>query len=223
MSGKVSDYTMEELSNRLVLCVCNYEANESSLINFPIVRKGGLALYVQVATPDSQIIDGMYVSWLNVTNDRMNAWGITKDVLFEIASSSSKKLLSVDITRKSDNYDFVVINNKFSYIGSSALFYEGSEMLDGICEDLSCDNLTLLTLGPNQVVVLDKDKYSNNEFEELLGSVREELSVSLPNGETLFPDYFEYSKGSGVIKDVANNTMFETNVKEESIMKTLHR
>ena len=231
MSNRISDYTMEDLADRLMLTVCNYDLCSDSLVNFPHIRKGGLALYVQVATPSSKNIDGMYTSWLTVTNDRLNAWGISKEVLFDLAASSSSKLnpgfvVSIDSFLKNDTGlnigdelpNGLIISNQFNFNGSASIFYDES-LLKKACEMLEADSLTLFPVDVNQIFVFSDKSYDSNEKNE----IRNMITEAIDEADRIVPDWLEYHLKDNQIADYSNNTCFEPSVRDESVVNTRHR
>ena len=230
MSNKITDYTMEDLADRLLLTVCNYESCAEALGNFPHLRKGGLALYVQVATPGSKNAEGMYTSWLTVTNDRLSAWGISKKDLFEIAASSSEKLNPGQFVKLEEFVDlsdglFVgnelpsayIITNKFNYNGAASIFYSEGILRD-LCEEMDTDKLTLFPYDGNLFFVLSNDSYdfyTRTEFQKMIFEYLDE-------NDRLFPQWLEYNAEIGNIADLTDNTTFFPNVTDEIYYKN-HR
>ena len=87
---KIADMTVQDLSERLLIAVINYDESADRLLNFPHIRKGSFAVLTQLCVGDKNL-SGHYSTCLTVTNDMLNGWGISKNELFQMASENSVK------------------------------------------------------------------------------------------------------------------------------------
>lgn len=134
---KISDYSSEEIASRLSLSIMNFEKNKEYLENFPYIKKGEFAFVAQFCVGD-QTIYGLYPSCLTVTNEILNKWGYSKDVLFSLAGDNAAKLFPSKI-EKIDDYQYT-ITNSMGFNGAAALFYDTDsviEQLQQICDGLA--------------------------------------------------------------------------------------
>lgn len=134
---KISDYSSEEIAARLSLSIMNFEKNKDYLDNFPYIKKGEFAFVAQFCVGD-QTVYGLYPSCLTVTNEILDKWGYSKDVLFSLAGDNAAKLFPSKI-EKIDDYQYT-ITNSMGFNGAAALFYDTDsviEQLQQICDGLA--------------------------------------------------------------------------------------
>lgn len=165
---KISEMNREELAGRLILSVLNAEDSKERLLNFPHKIKGDFALVSQLCLGDRNI-EGQYTSCITVTNDILNNWGITKDEMFDMAATNSRRMFPVLVEPienlvggmsegekslfKADGINLpncYVITNKQFYNGAAAMFYE-PDVFDRLAARLKTDNLYLLPSSTNHI------------------------------------------------------------------------
>lgn len=154
---KISDYSSEEIAARLSLSIMNFEKNKDYLDNFPYIKKGEFAFVAQFCVGD-QTVYGLYPSCLTVTNEILDKWGYSKDVLFSLAGDNAAKLFPSKI-EKIDDYQYT-ITNSMGFNGAAALFYDTDsviEQLQQICDDLAdydeSSNLVVYPMSSNSLCV----------------------------------------------------------------------
>ncbi|MDD3414210.1 MAG: DUF5688 family protein [Lachnospiraceae bacterium] len=193
---KISDMTIDDLSERLILAVINYNDSAERLLNFPHIRKGSFAVLTQLCMGDKNI-NGMYTTCLTVTNDMLNGWNISKEDMFDMATTNSKNLfpaisepvvsfLSGEGVQKflDDNFDFskiVVLSNKSFYNGVATIFYE-SDALEKISKALDSNKIYIMASSVNHMYCIPEnaglnEKELQNIFKELSGAVEENEKI----------------------------------------------
>lgn len=193
---KIADMTMEDLSERLILSVINYNESAERLLTFPHIRKGSFAVLAQLCMGEKNI-NGLYTTCLTVTNDMLNGWNIGKDNLFKMAAANSQKLfpaisepivsfLSSEGVRKflEDDFDIskvIVLSNESFFNGAAALFYE-SDILDRIAKELNSGKMFIMASSVNHMYCIPENAGLSEEalqdiFKELSGVVEESKKI----------------------------------------------
>lgn len=231
---KIADMTMEDLSERLILSVINYNESAERLLNFPHIRKGSFAVLTQLCMGDKNI-NGMYTTCLTVTNDMLNGWNIGKDDLFAMASANSQKLfpvisepianiLSSEGVRKflEDDFDIsnvMVLSNESFYNGAAALFYE-SDALDRIAKELNSGKVYILASSVNHMYCIPANAGLS---EDALQDIFKELSGVVEENEKLCDSILTYDSSQKMISEAggaAYNLSLNT---EQNAIQNNHR
>lgn len=209
---KISDMTTDDLSERLILSVINYNESAERLFNFPHIRKGSFAVLTQLCMGDKNI-NGMYTTCLTVTNDMLNGWDIGKENLFAMASENSQKLfpvisvpvesiLSSEGVRKflDDDFDIsnvIVLSNESFYNGAATLFYE-PDALDKIANELASEKINIMASSVNHMYCIP----ANAGFsEEALQDIFKELSGVVEENEKLCDSILTYDSTLKMINE----------------------
>ncbi len=208
---KISEMTTNELKERLILEIINYQESADRLFNFPFIRKGSFAILPQLCMGDKSLV-GHYTTCLNVTNDMLSSWNIDKAELFQMAVENTAKEFPVRVDPITDymNSDEIrvvledsfdiskiyVMSNEMYFNGATVMFYQDS--LEHITQSLDTENLYILPLRENYVNKMPIDKgMQENE----LAALSKEMSKVLENENRLCDNL--------VIYDAADKTITE--------------
>lgn len=231
---KISDMTIDDLSERLILSVINYNDSVERLLNFPHIRKGSFAVLTQLCMGDKNI-NGMYTTCLTVTNDMLNGWNINKEDLFDMASTNSKKLfpaisepvvsfLSGEGVKKflDDSFDIskiVVLSNQSFYNGVATLFYE-SDALDKISKTLDSNKIYIMASSVNHMYCIPDNAGLN---EEALQNIFKELSGVVEENEKICDSILIYDAAQRKISEIGGQS-YDLSLKTEQYnIQSSHR
>ena len=167
---KISEMTTNELKERLILEVINYQESADRLFNFPFIRKGSFAILPQLCMGDKSLV-GHYTTCLNVTNDMLSSWNIDKAELFQMAVENTAKEFPVRVDPITDymNSDEIrvvledsfdiskiyVMSNEMYFNGATVLFYQDS--LDHITQSFDTEKLFIMPVSVNYVYCMPID------------------------------------------------------------------
>ena len=156
---KISEMTTNELKERLILEIINYQESADRLFNFPFIRKGSFAILPQLCMGDKSLV-GHYTTCLNVTNDMLSSWNIDKAELFQMAVENTAKEFPVRVDPITDymNSDEIrvvledsfdiskiyVMSNEMYFNGATVMFYQDS--LDHITQSFDTEKLFIMRL-----------------------------------------------------------------------------
>lgn len=215
---KIADMTVEDLSERLLIAVINYEESADRLLNFPYVRKGSFAVLTQLCVGDKNL-SGHYSACLTVTNDMLNGWGISKNDLFQMASENSVKqfpavLLPItDFLPEHENifleesFDIskvYVLSNDTFFNGAVALFYP--DMVKQLMNTLQSEKIYIMPSSINHMYcVPEGNGISLDELKDIFG----ELSGLIENKFKLNDEIIVYDAQSNKLQEV-NGEYFDT-------------
>lgn len=208
---KISEMTTNELKERLILEVINYQESADRLFNFPFIRKGSFAILPQLCMGDKSLV-GHYTTCLNVTNDMLSSWNIDKAELFQMAVENTAKEFPVRVDPITDymNSDEIrviledsfdiskiyVMSNEMYFNGATVMFYQDS--LDHITQSFDTEKLFIMPVSVNYVYCMPID---NGMQENELAALSKEMSKVLENENRLCDNL--------VIYDAADKTITE--------------
>lgn len=205
---KISDYSSEEIASRLSVSIVNYEKNKEYLENFPYIRKGDFAFVTQFCVGD-QTINGLYPSCLTVTNEILDKWGYSKEVLFSLAEDNAAKLYPSKI-EKIEDYQYT-ITNSLGFNGAAALFYDSEtvmEQLRQICNNLpECDkesDIVVYPMSSNSLCVTIPKRNDELQYIDL-----EQINQQLEDVKKSFGEE-SFSLGQQVLGLDLNKEMLKT-------------
>lgn len=212
---RVSDLDIQEIASRLVLTVGNYNINKDNLGSYLYVIKGDIVILCDLCIGEKNQ-DGLYTSSLTVTNELLNKWNISKEMLFSMAVTNGKKIMSPYIEPKGliAGMEFNhIITNKYHFNGASSIFYDYS-LLDNIGDDL-----LLFPASTNEIYALHIPD-NNNEFISDINEIYQEYKESTNAGLTSSVLIYDKSVGH-VLKDVEGNTFnldLKSSIEDEYIV-----
>lgn len=187
---RILDMTNEDLAERLLIEVVDYKDSKANLLNFPYVKKGSFAVLAQLCVGEKNL-DNNYSSVLSVTNDMLNAWGITKQEMFDMAVENSTSLFPAVVRDVSDFVDLnsidgffddfdlsnvKILSNVSYFNGASVMFYPN--ILDRVCEEFvpHANELYILPSSVNHLYVLPFNEHiSQTELDEIFQSMSEKV------------------------------------------------
>lgn len=215
---KIADMTGQDLSERLLIAVINYDESADRLLNFPHLRKGSFAVLTQLCVGDKNL-SGHYSTCLTVTNDMLNGWGISKNELFQMASENSVKQFpavlqpitdfvkgseSVFLEEAFDISRIRVLSTETYFNGAAAMFYPG--MLERIAESLQCEKYYIMPSSVNHMYCIPEG--NGITLDELKG-VFKELSKLIEDKSRLCNDILVYDTNKNKLQEM-DGTTFDT-------------
>lgn len=231
---KISDMTIDDLSERLILSVINYNDSAERLLNFPHIRKGSFAVLTQLCMGDKNI-NGMYTTCLTITNDMLNGWNVSKENLFEMASTNSQNLFPVILEPvvsflsdegvqqfMDDNFDIskiVVLSNKSFYNGVATLFYE-SEALDKIARAFDSEKVHIMASSVNHMYCIPENVGLS---EESLQNIFKELSGAVEEKEKVCDSILTYDSTQKKISEIGGHSYNLSLKADQNVIQKSHR
>lgn len=217
----------EDLKDRLIISAVNFSDNSEKLKNIPHRRVEDFAVLVQLLAGEKNQ-NGEYKSYLTVTKDLQDKWGISESDLFEMAKKNSERLFpirtyalwkyamdsAIGPSQETDpygafrgdlyweQYNFgCVITNEQCFNGAATLFYEG--ILDVLNEYANGRDIMVLPAGVNEVYCLPVDFL---EGSDKLAECREILADFLNEAGRegcLSQEVFRFDAAERVLKNVS--------------------
>lgn len=184
----------EGLEARLMLSVTGYEKNKDKLSGLPYIRRGEIAITVQMCIGEKK--DGKYLSCIPVTEKMLGEWEVSKEDLFEKASENSKKMMPgmvkplKEFAEMTEDFlypdgnavpDAFILTNAMHFNGAAALFYH-ADILTDLGKQINKNDFALLPTGQNEMICIAVDsKDLLREYQVLF----EEFSREQPEGECI--------------------------------------
>lgn len=220
---KISEMTTNDLAERLIIEVINYEESADRIFNFPFIRKGSFAILPQLCIGDKNLA-GHFTTCLNVTNDMLNNWNISKEEMFQLAAKNTAKEFPVSVEPITEymNSDEVrifledcfdiskiyVMSNETYFNGASAMFYPDS--LDQTAHSFDTEKLFILPISVNYVYCMPID---NGISEDELAAISKEVAKVLEKENRLCDNLVVYDSVHKTVEEYGGDTysvMFDT-------------
>lgn len=191
-------FDYEQVKNRLIFKVVNFEKNKDLLEQIPYERVMDLAIIFCCIVN----IDNEGGSTIIVRNEHLAMWKVTKDEVFEMAKNNTPILLPARI-RKMDELlelDFeslgipsimlVMSNNKMLF-GAGTIFYDG--VLQEIAQ-MKNSNLYVLPSSVHEVIVIATRDY--DDIESLKAMVVDVNATGVEPEDVLSDSVYVYNKST---------------------------
>ena len=185
MPGRIDVSLLENYENvkkHFVISLINAGRNAEMLENTPAIRWKDLAIVAKITVDIDQ-----ERGTINVTNDMVKRWGVSKETLFADAIKYSEKnnpakvismskmlglLSSNEELGFSEEPAMYVVTNENGVGGASVMLYEG--VLENLSNTLGGVNLYILPSSVHEVIAVDTKEPSARELQQMVKSVNAE-------------------------------------------------
>lgn len=213
-------YNWELAKEHLLIQVVNAQSNQEMLTQIPYVMKEDLALTYRIMLSGNEDTGASIL----VDNIMLEAWGVSKEELYESAMENSKvmapervmcmedmlknmmKYVPDDVSpegielNESDNDFMFVITNKQQFYGASAVFYGNS--LEELAKKMKSD-LYILPSSIHEMLVVSAKDHDASELADIVQTVNANV---VTKEEQLSDHVYHYDPVSKEIK-LADTTM----------------
>lgn len=219
----------EDVRDRLILSVINYDSNRDNIEDFPYMKRGDFAILMQLLAGE-QNQEGQYTAYLTVTKDMQEKWSIPERELFEMARDNSRRLFPPKILDLMEFAEacpdairpdgtaapkgFVLTNEKY-FNGAATLFYE-PHVLDDISERMGGKDVMVFPAGANEIYCLPAD---SPESLEACREIFETFVKEMDRSGYLSRDVLRFVASEGSLRTISGNevdlTLQPVNASEE--------
>lgn len=199
----------EQVKERVVLQLVNYDKNEELLKSIPHKRYFDLAVIFRyyIGLKDEKMVTSI------LQNHNFEEWGITVDELFDAALENSVRLLpaakgrldhmvldseSIEMVYELENRmlpHIYVLSNTYGITGAAVLLYP--EELEKMSELLQSD-LIILPSSVHEVLVVEDDGHI--ELSVYLNMVRSVNQEDVPEEDILSDNIYVYRRGTKILE-----------------------
>ena len=194
--SNITDYDL--IKDYLFIRVCNLEQNE--LKDMPHTAIGDLAItyHIVIKSSDTQICSA------KITNNLLNAYGITLDQLHEDARMSSPKMIPPhvqtlesmilgipdEVVERNSNVKMYIVTNEHNSDGAAAIFYP--ELLNSLSAKLDSSLYVIPSSVDECIVIAENKNVKPKDLKEMLYIVNR--SDALSEDKFLSDTVYHYDK-----------------------------
>lgn len=176
-------FDFENVKDKIVYKLVNYEQNEALLKEIPYVPYLDLAITFYLLLDINQ--NG--VASMMIYNETLAMWGIDSETLFSYAKENTPKLLPVSIQSMTSvmneinpelvpvDFDagMLILSNTYSYLGAGCILYDNILKKLGDCLR---ENFYILPSSTHECIILPQSKaLSNLELKEMICDINHAL------------------------------------------------
>lgn len=163
----------KSMKDKIVFCIINAERNKELLKTVAHTRFLDLAIIYRIQVR----ADNRGIQSVLIQNNFLDAWGVTKEELFELAKLNTPFLRECKIQKLSEMtciplpYNVMMLTNEFAIDGAATMLYP--ELLQTIADEVE-DDLVIIPSSVHEILIYPNSQIEKEWMNEMIVSVNEE-------------------------------------------------